>query len=503
MGTVVDTALGRLQGTLEGGIHAFLGIPFAKPPVGPLRFRPPEKPEPWPGTREATSFGGSAPQNPMLLAMLPGMEVGRQDDDCLYLNVYTPGTDDRKRPVLVWIHGGAFILGSGSQALYDGRPLASRGDAVVVTINYRLGILGFLDLRGVGGDDFGASPNAGLLDQVAALEWVRDNVAAFGGDPENVTIFGESAGGMSVGTLLGTPSARGLFQRAIAQSGAGHSAHDREGARLVAERTLEKIGLGPGQSSQLQDLPVEKLLAAQGALALEPSPTGALLTYQPVVDGEIVPQLPVRSVAAGSASGVSVLIGTMKEEWKLFGFADPEIRKLDLAGLEKRLSARLDGSGAAERLVGAYREADPEADPAELFFAIETDRVFRIPAVRLAEAQLEHGSVHAYRMDWKSPSMGGLFGACHAVDIPFVFGTHAAEGVENFIGSGSDVEVLAGHTMDAWIGFARNGTPGHAGIGEWPEYDDRTRATMLFDAECKLVEDPAGATRAAWDGWLE
>lgn len=503
MAAKVETGLGKLAGSEADGVRVFRGIPFAKPPVGALRFRAPEPATPWAGTRDASGFGGSAPQPPLLLAALPGMDVGPQNEDCLFLNVYAPAgarPGDRK-PVLVWIHGGGFVIGSGSQAVYDGAPLVRRGDVVVVTINYRLGVLGFLDLGEQAGD---ATANAGLLDQIAALRWVRDNVEAFGGDPGNVTIFGESAGGMSVGTLLGTPAARGLFHKAVPQSGACHNVHDRESSAAVTGALLAALGLAGPDLAALRALPIEKLLAAQQQVSLQTMAAGGrhLLPLQPVVDGDILPRHPFEAVRAGSAAGVPLLVGTTRDEWKLFGFMDPELRQLDGERIAARLAQRLPGTDG-RRLVEGYRASRPGADWSALWLAIETDRVFRIPAIRLAEAQAQHApSVHAYCFTWESPGFGGLLGACHAIELPFVFGALSLPGGEQFVGTGPEAERLSERTMDAWLAFARSGDPGHAGLPAWPAYDAPRRATQELGRECGVHDDPRAAERALWDGVL-
>jgi para-nitrobenzyl esterase len=506
----IQTRYGKVAGVREDGLEVFRGIPYAKPPVGPLRFRAPEPPEPWSGLRDASAFGGSAPQNKLALDALPGMDVGPQSEDCLYLNVWTPATDDARRPVMVWIHGGAFVIGSGSQVLYEGSALAKRGDVVVVTINYRLGALGFLHLNDLCGEEVGASPNAGILDQIAALGWVRDHVAHFGGDPENVTIFGESAGGMSVGTLLAAPAARGLFRRAIPQSGAGHHAHTRAVASSVAERFLGELGIAPADAASLREVPVQRILEAQERLMLSAQQDpfeGPGLTLGPVADGHDLPERPIERIRQGSADGVDVLIGSTRDEWKLFAPMDVPLWSLDASGLRARMEHRVPGRDEggtpfAARLVEAYgkaREGRADTTPRDLFLALETDRMFRLPAVRLAEAQAARGgNVYAYLLEWESPLLGGSLGACHAIDLPFVFGT--AEHAELFVGSGPEVARLEERMMDAWLAFARGGDPSCDALGAWPRYDAERRRTMILGPECRVVEDPAGAERAAWEG---
>jgi para-nitrobenzyl esterase len=507
MGTIVETRCGKLEGRETEGVQVFRGIPYAKPPVGALRFRAPEPARPWSGVRSALEFGPSAPQQPTPLA-LPGMDVGAMDEDCLYLNVYTPALDAAARPVMVWIHGGGFVIGSSSQPVYDARPLAGRGDVVVVTLNYRIGPLGFLYLADLCPELAGATANAGIRDQLAALEWVRDNIAAFGGDPDNVTIFGESAGGMSVGTLLGMPSARGLFARAIAQSGASHNVHTRETATKVAARFLEELGIAPSEAAAtLRELPPDKLLGTQQqtSLTLESSP--GVLAFQPLVDGDSLPGPPLEAVAAGQAAEVTLITGTTRDEWNLFGMLDPRAGSLDEAGLVKRLSAQLPDA-AVPGLVEAYRgarEGHAPSSPTELYFAIQTDRIFRIPAIRLAEAQQRHQPhTYLYRFDWETPAFGGALGACHAVDLVFVFGLVERPGAEIFTGGGPEAQLLSERVMDAWASFARHGDPSHAGLpgGRWDAYDAERRTTMLLGRECALEFDPAPARRRAWHGLL-
>jgi len=504
LGPIVETRSGRVEGFARDGVLVFRGIPYAQPPVGPLRFRAPRREQPWTGVRSGLEFGPSAPQRPLALP-LPGMDVGSCDEDCLTLNVTTPAADTGRRPVLVWIHGGGFVIGAGSQPIYDATALARRGDAVVVTINYRLGPLGFLHLAEVCPELDGAVGNAGLRDQLAALAWVRENVAAFGGDPDCVTIFGESAGGMSVATLLAMPGAQGLFSRAIAQSGAAHNVHDLETATRVAAEFLAELDLSPALAAEtLRELPPDKLLDLHQQTVLRLGSTAGPLPFQPVVDGDSLLQPPLDALRAGASADVELLTGTTRDEWRLFQFLDAKLATLDLDSLGKRLSAQLPDVDAAA-IVEVYRGSRHAAKPSDLLFAIETDRVFRIPAIRLAEARARHAAATwMYRFDWESPALGGALGACHAVELPFVFGALDAPGAEFFAGVGPEAERLCARTMDAWIAFARSGDPRHADLpgGRFEAYDLEQRSTLVLGRECGVELDPGSAERRAWEGIL-
>lgn len=504
---IVETRTGRIEGATGDGFHVFRGIPFACPPIGRLRLRAPRPVDPWTGVREATSFGASAPQASSMIGKLLGLPDAPADEDCLTLNVWTPGCDGARRPVLVWIHGGGFLFGAGSQPLYDGASLATRGDVVIVTANYRLGALGWLAAPGL--EESGAiGGNYGLLDQLAALEWVRDNIAAFGGNPDNVTIFGESAGAMSVGALLGTDRARGLFHRAILQSGAAHNVSRPESAERVAHALLAALGLGLQDAAKLREVPLATLLDAQVrcmAKLFGRMPEG--LPFQPVVDGTVLTKAPLAAIASGACAGVPLLLGTNLDEWKLFALADPNVRALDDAGLRERCAQVLPGEGDdgrahADRVVDAYRAAREGSAPPDLWFAIEGDRVFRMPAVRLAEAAAAHGSsVQKYLFSYRSPAMGGLLGSCHALEVPFVFGTHAIPGLQAFVGEGAAIRALSSAMQEAWLAFAR-GESVSGGFGHWPAYESRRRATLRIDLESAIDDAPFDAERAVWDGLI-
>ncbi len=473
----VDTPSGRLSGVEQGGIASFRGIRYARPPVGALRWRLPEALPPWPGTRDATRFGPASPQAASRLDRMSGGTIGAQSEDCLYLNIWTPGCDGAKRPVMVWIHGGSFTMGGGHQGLYNGQALAARG-CVIVTINYRLGALGFLALDGI------STGAEGIADQILALEWVQTNIAAFGGDPGNVTVFGESAGAMSVAGLLASPRAKGLFHKAILQSGAGHIGHTPERADRVKHALLAELGT---DTAGIQAVPQDALLKAQTAIIAKGN---ALklggLPFQPALDNAILPVKPIDAIRAGSAAGIPIITGTTKEEWKLFTALDPRLRLMSAGNLAARMK-RLD-EGAAPALLAAYSEGSPFTR----FNAVMTDKAFRIPAMRLLEAQA--APVFAYRFDWRSKFLGGLFGACHALELGFVFGTYGEKPASTFFGKGPAADALSHAMIDAWTNFARTANPG------WPRYDTQTRQTMIFgDGAPHVVATPNETQRTAWD----
>jgi para-nitrobenzyl esterase len=501
--TTVETTLGSVAGSVRDDVHVFKAIPYAAPPVGPLRFRAPQPAAPWAGTRDATHYGPVAPQTPSPMeTMFGGPEPVQSEADCLTLNVFTPAPDGARRPVMVWIHGGAFVNGSGATPWYDGTAFARNGDVVLVTINYRLGALGFLHLDELSDAFAGTgSGNVGILDQVAALEWVRDNAEAFGGDPNNVTAFGESAGAMSVGTLLGLPAAKGLFVKAIPQSGAAHHARPTDVATDVARKFLAEAGLSADADgvAQLQELPIETLMAAQASLLPKTAASGGL-AFAPVVDGIVLPERPIDAIGGGSAADVAVLIGTTRDEMKLFTMLDPGMADLDDAKMLRRANAILGDETKAAGLLAAYKASRPELSPGDLWNVMSTDHVFRIPAVRLAERQSGLGNrVYMYRFDWATPVFGGALGACHALEIPFVFDNLDAAGSEMFTGTASDEMRAMARTMHtAWHTFARSGQPGD----NWPTYTAAQRNVMRFDLTSEVVEDPEGAEREAWEGLL-
>jgi para-nitrobenzyl esterase len=459
---IAQTKSGSVRGFERGGVHSWLGIPYAAPPVGPLRFRPPQPAAPWSGELDATHVGAVAMQERN--SVMAGLtDKTRISEDCLTLNVTAP-TRGANHPVMVWIHGGAFVMGSGGVPLYDGITFASRHDIVVVSINYRLGLFGFL-LAGDG--------NVGLLDQIAALRWVRDNIAAFGGDPSNVTVMGESAGAISIANLLAMPAARGLFHRAILQSGAGALVPPtRADAEQVAAYVLGELG-------PVADVAGDKILAVQAQLMRQ----RGLTAIAPYVDGVNIVTGPRQAALAGTIAPVPLLMGTNRDEWALFDALLPGTAKI----VEAQIRARI-GDAATDSLLAGYRV------PSEL----AGDVSFRIPALRLAEAH--PAPVYFYRCD-----VGGrMLGAAHAVELPLVW-NHLANPFAQFLlgGDTTPFEAIALAMHDMWAKFIRTGSPDGAALprfdGVWSRYDAERRATLVIDREHSRIEaDAGGAQRAAW-----
>lgn len=490
----VVTKLGAIRGRERNGIQQFLGIPYAAPPTGSARFRAPAPPTPWGGTRDATALGASAPQPPPIEGNpLPRREV-RWDEDCLFLNVYTPAADARRRPVLVWIHGGAYVQGSGD--LYDGTSFAERGDIVVVTVNYRLGAFGFMELGHLDPALTG-SQNNGIRDQIASLRWVRDHIACFGGDPDCVTVSGESAGAGSVMALLAAPEADDLFHRAIAQSAPAGFGALEPGA---AERYLEALG-GDGIDT-LRTATADEILDAQKKLAAaSQARTGISLFgnggpgHRPVIDGHTVTRSAVEAVEIAGENGRPILIGTNLDEGTLFSFHLPK----DVTDQQMRaaVAAHTDEPDA---VLAAFAEAHPDASNRRRMVHMNGDTMFRTPSLRVVDAQVDSGGppVFVYLFTWKSQGFGGAMGAMHALEIPFVWNMDRKPWAA-LLGEGDPAPPdLADRMHEAWIAFTRTGDPNHDGLPAWPAYDTQRRPTMEFGDTIGIVDDPGGDTRASW-----
>ncbi len=507
----VETRYGRVAGSEVGGIKTFKGIPYARAPIGERRFRPPEPPESWIGTRKATRAG-----NVSIQPSLPWMKFlnaggAAQSEDCLHLNVWSPDLDTAKRPVLVWIHGGGFLIGAGSTPIYEGRSLAKRGDMVVVSINYRLGALGYIHLNGLGGQGFEDVCNAGVRDQIAALEWVRDNIEAFGGDPDNVTVCGQSAGAMSIGALLGAPRARALMHRAILQSGAAANVLSQRQADVVAEIFLSSLGVSSAHPSALADVSIAKIMRAQTLTNARLANLIDLMVMLPCVDGNLITESPIDAVARGRTADIPLLVGTTLDEWKLFTPVDSGVPALSESSLHDRFGRTLRAMSrrAPEPRVaaGRYREALRSRGGAtshfEVWSAFQSTRVFHSPAADILEAQAEAGgAAYSYLFSWQPPALGRALGAFHAIELPFVFGLVRRTSVLPLGGLAPFASKLSSRMQDAWIAFARTGRPGHAGLPEWDEYDSDSRATMRFDRECSIADGPLEAERSLLTSWL-
>ncbi|MDH3756184.1 MAG: carboxylesterase/lipase family protein [Acidimicrobiia bacterium] len=504
----VQIASGGVQGADDGGTHAFKGIPYAAPPVGAKRLRPPQPVEPWDGVRPATDYGLVALQQPM-----PGIfgELGTPQnpagDDCLNLNVWTPDPGASGLPVLVWIHGGAFYAGSGIDDVYNGASFASNG-VVCVTINYRLGVQGFWHL-GEHFADLSDSGNLGMLDQIAALRWVQENIAAFGGDPNQVTIAGESAGGMSVSTLMAMPAARGLFHRAIPQSGAASNGISAPTATMIAGHMLDMLGVEPGDLDALERVPSELMLQTQQKLGDELAETrdpnrfgeaaASAMAFQPTYGTEALPEIPLAAIAGGSASDIDVMIGTTMEEALIF--------LVDLKEMfnEELVTATMDGvfgmagkDGSAALAV--YQQRLPGAEYHELVAAIETDRMFTVPAIRMADAQAGHNAnIWMYRFDWRTPAAGGAWGAHHFLEVPFAFNMLDNPQAQGFVGD-DPPQALADKVHAAWVSFVKGGDPNNDALPTWPRYEPADRPTMLLDETPAVVNRPDDERVALWDG---
>jgi para-nitrobenzyl esterase len=486
--TIVETSNGRVQGRVEEGLKVFRGIPYGGDTGGRNRFMPPTPGEKWAGTRQATEWGHIAPKP---ISTNPPNDYGRMvqwadyrgglSEDCLTLNVWTPATDSAKRAVVVIIHGGGYTSGSGNLIALEGDHLAKAGDVVVVTVNHRLGSLGYTDLSAFGGGDFAASGTVGIMDLVQSLQWVRDNIERFGGDPSRVLITGQSGGGGKVSTLLAMPSARGLFHRAVLQSGSTLRLTQKDAAQRNSEAFLGKLSLTKNDLAKLQAMPFEQLMAAQGGGG-------------PVVDGTIIPRHPFDPDAPTVSANVPMMIGSCLED---SGYTSTDYDVTD-AGVQAWIEQQSPGKGAA--VLAAYRKLYPAKKAYFIRGMIATDRGLRRSTVTQAERKAALGAAPAYmyRFDWQTPAQGGRFGACHGVDLSISFANP-----DTTMGLNTPVaQDLARRLGGATIAFAKTGNPNHAGIPNWAPYNAQTRSVMVFDEKTRAENDPNHELRVMWNDIL-
>jgi para-nitrobenzyl esterase len=485
----VTTNAGKVRGRIVDGVNAFKGIPYGAPTGGANRFMAPRPPEPWTGVREGFEFGHYAPQSNrprgdkqrQFFRILGASKPNDASEDCLCLNVWTRGVNDgKKRPVMVWFHGGGYDQGTGGSIGYDGAALALHQDVVVVSVNHRLNVLGYVFLGDAGGSEFEASANAGQLDLVASLQWVHDNIHAFGGDPNRVLIFGQSGGGGKVSTLLAMPSAKGLFHSAVIESGASLRGGPRDAATKTAETIMQELGLGKGQVRALQNIPLDRLMDA-----------GNKARFGPVVDGKVLPSNPFEPVATPVSAGVPVIVGYTRTERTVYEIDTPTFGKLDEAGLLE--SARKLLGDSAESVVTSYRKKYPKATPYELSTNISTD-ASAMSSIRLAErrAALGKAPTYLYVFAWETPVMG--LRSPHTLEIPFVF--NHIDVCESMVGPvNAGMRKLEADSAGAWASLARTGSPNHKGLPNWPAYTADSRAVMILDAPCRVENDPTGEVR--------
>ena len=479
---MANTTYGQVRGLRSSDVLVFKGIRYGAD-TSTRRGMPPNIPIPWRDVRDAFDYGPACPQS--------GTNE-RTSEDCLFLNVWTPELKG-SRPVMVYIHGGAYSHGSGSSPLYDGTHLCQRGDVVVVTLNHRLGPLGYLYLARFGITSFAYSGNAGMLDLTLALLWIRDNIASFGGDPGNVMLFGQSGGGAKIATLMAMPAAQGLFHKAAAMSGQQLTASGPQNATSRARTFLERLQLPPSKLVELRTLPVEKLVAA--AEVTDPIIGRGSLYFGPVFDDRTLQRHPFYPDAPPQSAHIPMIIGNTHDETRsLIGANDPRTFSLTWDQLPARLIPELRVDINPERVVAEYRKLYPDYSPSDVFFAATTaSRSWRAAIVE-AELRAQQGSpVYAYQLDWKSPKDGGKWGAPHTLDIPLVFGTLDREG--SITGTDERAQKMSARMSDAFIAFARTGDPNTASIPKWTPYSLGKRETMVFDVHSQLVDDPRGAER--------
>jgi para-nitrobenzyl esterase len=505
--TIADTTYGKVRGVLTpDGVRTFCGIPYGGDTGGANRFKPPTKPASWTGVRDAVQWGNKSPQiaaagqatTIMYLDYTEG-GLGRQSEDCLVLNVWSKaGRDGGKRPVMVRIHGGGFSTGTGNHPMYWGHASAKRGDVIYVSMNHRLGALGYLDLSQVGGAPYAHSGNAGMLDLVAALEWVRDNAENFGGDPNNVMIMGESGGGAKVSTLCAMPAAKGLFHRAVVESGSALGSRKPDDSQKSTQRFFSRLGLSADQIGALTSLPVNRLLEADVLMNNRMYPGDPRVAgFSPVMDGDVIPRDGFQPDANPLSLGIPMLIGYNQDEGTFLMQADEEFYAIDEAGLHKRVTDRTGAN--ADKVIATYRKVFPNASPTILMDYIARDTGFGRNAITQAERHALAGkaATYMYRFNWQTPGFNGKYGCPHGAEIVFVTGDPSHMDVLTH--NTPEAQALAAKVNAAWVAFAKTGDPNTAGLPHWEPYTTGTRAVMFLDNQSTLVKDPEAEVRKLWD----
>jgi para-nitrobenzyl esterase len=491
---IVKTGEGRLQGHVSKGVYEFLGVHYGASTEGGARFLPPNKPDKWKGVRKADAKGDRCPQPdvnmPGEMATVLSFSDLPTSEDCLVLDLWTPGVGDEKaRPVMVWLHGGGYFVGSGGDKYYHGSNLARGNDVIVVSLNHRLNAFGFFDLGDKAGSKYQASGNVGMLDIVRALEWVQENITKFGGDPNNVTVFGQSGGAGKVSNLLAMPQAKGLFHKAILQSGANPIIRGKAESAEVSKKLYEILGVEPGDVKALQAMPADVIVKAAAKMGLLP--------FGPHIDGKVITQSPFDPAPSTYQGDVPIMLGYTKDEATNVFLTDPSWDKMTDADLTVRANMVVPPHKVKE-VIALYRKKAPKDKPMHLWSSMVTDQMFASNTIVVAERKAAEGNapVYMYKIDWETPVLGGKLRSPHAVELPLVFDTvYTAEGL---VGNGERAENMAKAMSQSFAAFARSGNPNTLGLPEWKPYTLQHREVLVFDDQIKVISNPNSEVREFW-----